>query len=436
MAEDALTASPRRASKIADENAFSEDLKRELEARIASTDFKSIHATAHATASLPSFTPKHARDIASATPWTGTESTEDGVLRMLVDAHKPLRGDLARKRKPETVTLANVDLRPQRTFHPKSEGHRIARAREKTTEYNLNKTEGLTDEERSEIRHMFRERFLPEGRTVASLQALASLADEKIEEARRRGQFNNLSNRGKPLERDYNAESPFLDTTEYLLNRIIKQQDIVPPWIEKQQEVVGATRNFRERLRVEWRRHVARSIASAGGDLESQCRKAEKYAQGEERLHSIEERTKKIEMGEEVGDIEDGVVAGPTEVFRDPIWEATELSYHKLAIENLNSKTRSYNLMAPELAKKPYFSLERELKNCFRDCAPVIAGEIRDRATRPKAKTDFSMERSGGPGGILEKLGGETATVYDSTKPNYGFKELWGDLWGRKKQVD
>lgn len=355
---------------------------------------------------------------------------------MLVDAHKPLRGDLAKKRKPEAITPANIDLRPQRTFHPKSKGHRIARAREKSEEYNLNKTEGLTEEERSEIRHMFRERFLPEGRAVASLQALSSLADEKIEEARRRGQFNNLSNRGKPLERDHNAESPFLDTTEYLLNRIIKQQDMVPPWIEKQQEVVSATKNFRERLRVEWRRHVARSIASSGGDLEVQCRKAERYAQGEERLLRIEERAKKIEMGEEVEDMEDAVVAGPTEVFRDPAWETTELSYHKLAIENLNSKTRSYNLMAPELAKKPYFNLERELKNCFRDCAPVIAGEIRDRATRPNAKTDFRMERNDGPGGILEKLGGEAATVYDSTKPNYGFKEFWGDLWGKKKQAE
>lgn len=434
MAEDALTASPRRASKIAEENEFPEDLKRQLEARIAFAEFKFTHATAIAAASLPSSAPKHTRDLASATPWTGSESTEDGVLRMLVDAHKPLRGDLARKQTPGPVASANIDLRPQRTLGPKSEGHRIARAKEKSAEYSLCKTGGLTDQERAEIRNMFRERFLPEGRVVASFQALASLADEKIEEARRRGQFDNLPNRGKPLERDHNAESPFLDTTEYLLNRIIKHQDIVPPWIEKQQELVSATRNFRDRLRVEWRRHVARSIASTRGGLEEQCRKAERYAQGEERLRRIEERTKRIEMGEETEDMKDAVIAGPMEVFRDPAWEAIELSYLKLAVETLNSTTRSYNLMAPEPARKPYFSLERELKNCFRDCAPTIAREIRDRATKPSVKLDFRTERSSGPGGTLGKLNRETAVVHDSTKPNYGFKEFWGDLWGKKRQ--
>lgn len=282
------------------------------------------------------------------------------------------------------------------------------------------------------MRHMFRERFLPAGRAVASFQALASLADAKIEDARRRGQFNNLANRGRPLERDHNAESPFLDTTEYLLNRIIKQQDIAPPWIEKQQELVGAVARFRERLRAGWRRHVARSIASAGGDLEAQCRRAEGYSRAEERLRRIEERAKKLEVGEAVEDIEDVVMAGSTEVFRDPAWEAIELSYHKLAIEDLNSTTRSYNLMAPGPARKPYLSLERELKNCFRDCAPVIVKDIRDRAVRPSANSDFKMKRSNGPGGLLEKLDSETAVIHDSTEPNYGFKEFWSGLWGKK----
>lgn len=38
--------------------------------------------------------------------------------------------------------------------------------------------------------------------------------------------------------------------------------------------------------------------------------------------------------------------------FRDPQWLQTERSYHELAIKELNNLTRSYNLMAPDLAKK------------------------------------------------------------------------------------
>lgn len=185
------------------------------------------------------------------------------------------------------------------------------------------------------------------------------------------------------------------------MNRIIRRQDIVPPWIEKQQELAGAVEGFRKRVRVEWKRHVARCVAAEGGTLEEQCGRAERYAEGEE---------------------------GRGEVFRDGEWERAEEKYHKLAIERINSLARSYNLMAPELAKKTYYSLERELKSCYRDCAPLVAGEIRERARKTRANT---VGGGGGEGGLMGKLVGETATVYDSTKPNYGFRQFWRDVWGR-----
>ena len=65
------------------------------------------------------------------------------------------------------------------------------------------------------------------------------------------------------------------------MNKIIQKQDIVPPWIEKQQELVKAANVFRSRLRADWKRHAARVIASKGGSLESQVRRAEVYAAAE-----------------------------------------------------------------------------------------------------------------------------------------------------------
>lgn len=98
------------------------------------------------------------------------------------------------------------------------------------------------------------------------------------------------------------------------------------------------------------------------------------------------------------------------------------------AITNLNNITRSYNLMAPELAKKPYFNLERELNNCFADVAPQLAEEIKVRANRP-VKNSLAVEKKKG---ILDRFANEgkgRAKVYENRSPHYGFREMWRDLF-------
>ncbi len=104
----------------------------------------------------------------------------------------------------------------------------------------------------------------------------------------------------------------------------------------------------------------------------------------------------------------------------------------KLAIDNLNTLTRSYNLLAPSLAQKPYFSLERELQACFADVAPLVADAIKDRAAWPPPREPVS---GGSRLGLLERFEteGKTAKIYDSQTPHYGFKEMWRDIWGEGK---
>lgn len=243
--------------------------------------------------------------------------------------------------------------------------------------------------------------------------------------------------RGKAIERDARADNPFLDTTEYIMNKMIQRQDIVPPWIEKQQELVKAANVFRARLRNDWKRHAARTIASRGGSLQDQMKTAERYAESEavynpkkraieqisvptnltqdpvmvkitQEASSSSNNTPGVRVTLETKDeiLETKVVkppenssafgTSPSDIiespspqkslpppFRIPSWENTEMSYLKLAIENLNNLARSYNLMAPDLAKKPYFSLDRELKSCYADIAPQLAQAIKERAVRP-----------------------------------------------------
>jgi hypothetical protein len=257
------------------------------------------------------------------------------------------------------------------------------------------------------------------------------------------------------------------------MNKMIQRQDIVPPWIEKQQELVKAANVFRARLRNDWKRTAARTIASRGGSLQEQMQMAARYAEAE-KIHNPKRRAVEqisvptnatndpvmvkitqeapsstgsptIQISLETKDSAVTISETRSETpalqpeppriplpapFRIPTWETAEASYLNLAVTNLNSLTRSYNLMAPELAKKPYFSLERELKSCYADVAPQLAGEIKDRATRPVKELVEKIGHT--PGSVLERFASDKAHIYDSKKPLYGWKEFWSDLWEKR----
>ena len=392
---------------------------------------------------------------------------------MLNDAHKPLRGF----GKPK---ISNpIDLR-LKSLKPVPEAVRLANARDKTSIYALSQDNTMSEKEKEEMRKTLKARFTSDARPLpATVQGLQGVASQRIEDAIARGQFKNIP-RGKGVNtgRDHNADSPFIDTTEYFMNKIVKKQDLTPPWIEKQGEIHRTASAFRSRLRADWKRHAARVIASKGGSIEAQVRRAQEYAEAEAALNpqprkqevmssidsqgnltyvKVEEKplspadpegefkivVSEVDAKSEDANLEDlprvdndlshkSIDAPPLKpkrkLFRDPNWESLESSYHKLALISLNNLTRSYNLMAPELAKKPYFNLERELKACFADVAPQLPGEIEERAKAPRVRIEVVGHR---PGSVLEKFTtGETAKVYDSRKPNYGFREFWRDLVG------
>jgi hypothetical protein len=240
------------------------------------------------------------------------------------------------------------------------------------------------------------------------------------------------------------------------MNKMIKRQDIVPPWIEKQQQLAKDAKMFRTRLRADWLRHAARSIASKGGTVEEQVARAEAYARAEAVLNPARRRNpEEVSLASTATDDpvmvkvrqsveattaphsstphappgEEQAVAS-ARVFRDPTWEATEQKYLSLEIDNLNALTRSYNLMAPELAKKAYFSLQRELSACFADVAPRVGQEIRNRATaRPVGSLADGM--FGGMGGAIGGGKEGRGSVYENKAPYYGLKEMWRDWWGK-----
>ncbi|CAN8104475.1 unnamed protein product [Discula destructiva] len=460
--EEALLTGGRAGRRAVEDAGFNEELKQRLLNKIADAKFREDNDAVLREVGLVGNVPTSAgpgtRDIASSQPWTGQESDADAVLRMLNDARKPLQPGL-RGSRPKIPVPAGVPVDMRLKRQPAvSPGHKVANARDAAGVYSdmarKEKETGLSDAEREKYKQELRDRFTPAARALPNtLSGLTALANERIEDAIARGQFKHIP-RGKGVERDTRADNPFIDTTEYIMNKMIKKQEIVPPWIEKQQDLVKAAHVFRARLRNDWKRHAARMIASAGGTLEEQMGRAREYARAEE-VHNPRRRPSEEvsvptnatddvvmvalrqealpepELASESADTQESAEPQVTlsTPYRDATWEATERSYMDLAISNLNNITRSYNLMAPELAKKPYFSLDRELKACFADIAPLVADEIKERARRPQR----SMLNQGGhrPGSILDRFARESRTtkIYESKTPHYGLKEMWRDLW-------
>ncbi|OJJ75112.1 hypothetical protein ASPBRDRAFT_53067 [Aspergillus brasiliensis CBS 101740] len=448
MTEQVMLEGGRSAQRNMQHAGFSDELKQQLEERVAAAAFKNEYAAAHSIADMPASAGQGTRDIASAQPWSGAENTHDITLRMLDDSKK-------RMRTPYKIPQPNpVDMR----ISPKpkeSAGLRLAKARERTATYSLSQSEGISEDEREAMRREMRERFSSGARPMpATLQGLSALANERIEDAMARGQFNRIK-RGKGVntETDYRANSPFIDTTEYFMNKMIQKQEIVPPWIEKQQELAKEVDRFRSRLRAEWRRHAARLIASGGGSLDVQMRRADAYAAAEARLAErarIEQAFRESDSASSSGglDSSDGATQSSERSvsesqedkdplpyvtpLRDPQYMNTERSFLELTVKNLNALTRSYNLQAPPVAQKPYLNLDRELNACYAEVAPSLAEEIKRRATERARGSSNSGPKAAN---ILESLSTSSKVrVYEEDQAKgYGFKEFWRDLFSKKE---
>lgn len=411
---------------------FSDELKEKLLSKIADANFRQEYSGAFADKDLTTAAGEGTRHIATSAPWTGEESTADSVLRMLDDAKKPLKPEFRGKYQPPVI-----DPRVKRTpvVPPR---RRAINARDRASFYagmGMKEDQGLSDKEREEMRKEFRSRFEPTARAMPSTPSgLAALANEQIESAIARGQFKNIT-RGEGVELDLNRSNPFVDTTEYLLNRIIQRQDIVPPWIEKQQELSKTANSLRSRLRADWKRHASRMIAAKGGSLQEQMARADQYAVAE-RLHNAQPAAGNAvsTTEQESGQTNEQDIGPLPRPFRDPDWERAEHAYLKLCIDQLNGITRSYNLMAPDLAKKPYYNLQRELDACFADVAPLVSKEIKDRATRPRATSPLTSKPNpfGGEGIVSNPVRKDTVKIYDTRAEPYGFKEWWKDVWKKE----
>ncbi|KAF8806177.1 hypothetical protein BYT27DRAFT_7212436 [Phlegmacium glaucopus] len=337
--------------------------------------------------------------------WTGDESIQDSVLRMLVDKYKPLRtgsiqsADQKLKRAPPQVSLTNtialVPLKPStgswanEPLLPSIPGHQPWQTQFKAPSHHLSSIKLAhipppisarppsalpIDERARKLEKENQKRTQQAGRLTrakestldyrlgikeargpirrpnpVSVKGWAALIEDKIEKARKAGLFNSIKGRGQPLVQSMDERNPFITREEFLMNRIVQRNGAAPPWVEVQGELDSALSTFRELLRQSWIRRAIRCLSM-----------------------------------EHPADILHNLTLNDIKVFRDPEWVKREKAYHETAIAELNSHVRKYNGVAPYAVRRAYYTREMEIQRLYDDdCAKDILRAIAERAQEP-----------------------------------------------------
>ncbi len=88
-----------------------------------------------------------------------------------------------------------------------------------------------------------------------SLEECEDLVEQRIQEAMRRGDFDNLPGKGKPLRMERN---PFVDPAVELAHSLLAGQGFVPQWIEERKLILAEIAQARERLHRAWHWYMRR----------------------------------------------------------------------------------------------------------------------------------------------------------------------------------
>ncbi|SCZ92029.1 BZ3500_MvSof-1268-A1-R1_Chr5-3g08291 [Microbotryum saponariae] len=249
---------------------------------------------------------------------------------------------------------------------------RLASAREKTMDYTFGV--GFSSPEGGRTRVMVPSFDAEFGAASTkkggdSLRAWEGFVEDKVNQAIRNGLFKDLKGRGKPLKVDEAESNPFLPIEDRLINRVVKGQGAMPPWIEMQQELQLNLSAFRNELRSAYTRRVTRMLSLPGNLSRS------------------------------------SVASVLNDSHRDVEWEERERSYHLASIGSLNALTRRFNIVAPYTARRGLLDLERELEACRRYCKPWIADEL---VKRIEGRSEMVLKgEEGGGKGLGRQEGGQ-----------------------------
>ncbi|XP_077977380.1 dnaJ homolog subfamily C member 28-like [Glandiceps talaboti] len=221
--------------------------------------------------------------------------------------------------------------------------HRASKASEHTFEYRVRK---LADKYEQSMVVKNKEAV----RQVKSTSAIHRLVEDMIRDSMEKGEFDNLSGKGKPLTRtDYN---PLVDTTTHNINKILINNGYAPEWITLNSEV---------------RKHIVKV---------------------RENIHK--ERQK---FGKE-----------PFSYYDQKRWQKVIADFD-MAVRDLNKNIDKLNMIVPTIRQQlPHMSAAREIRRVKENY--VHTDPMDDKGLNPIEESQGKSEKSRGLlGEILSKIG-------------------------------
>ena len=203
--------------------------------------------------------------------------------------------------------------------------------------------------------------------SASGLRAWAGLVEERIQRARESGFLRPTVGIGQPIPRDPEAGNPHIESGELLMNRIVKRQGALPPWIELQNNLDGALTAFRGTLKATYTTHLVRNVISSNSLIPVPP------------IHAI-----------------------PTS---DPAWEERERKFHDENVKQINDLVRRMNALAPSIARRGLITRDMELSRAKEGLQELVWAEVRARAELAanlpaRKESPYLMESEG-----LAKLG-------------------------------
>ncbi|CDO92125.1 unnamed protein product [Kluyveromyces dobzhanskii CBS 2104] len=315
------------------ENAEVDELYKNLEEK----SFKSAYKAQLSVAVRNNILNKHSRDIATAKPWAGSEDPMDTSLRMILDHVPKSQGgqnpgsNIGFTGRSQTLRELQTPISARRSERVQN---RLEQVQDKIVRYQQDKKtdDDVEKKEASEFRALYAEKFTP----IGSFEKLRSVADARIEESMRKGDFQSVKAlHGK--DTDVRNDNAHIDRTAYHLNKILVRQKIVPPWIEKQGSVLKDIESFRDELK--------RKLTT---EILNQMHRRKIFATGSTSSLGAFKATS----------------LNPDHFLQSCFdsWAPSVKVFLESNIPRLNNNLRSYNLQAPLHTQKLYLLSERELE--------------------------------------------------------------------------
>lgn len=288
---------------------------------------------------------KHAKDIYNSIPWSGTESVYDSNLRMIVDSKpKPIN---------DPASLAYKKRNP-------TNNEKLAMARDISLDYKVNKPQkgkdkdGYNNDDDDGFREMYRERLLGpsmlinhSSTSVDFVEMLASnKINAKIDQTTGKFETDDMQNvRGKPLEKQHLVNCT---DSNYFMNQVLNKQEVLPPWIESQQNLNRNIAQFRRNLIEMWSKS--------------------------KKLHE------------------------------------SDLKYIETKINLLNQEIRNYNLQCPSVSGHKFkLNKEKEIENAIKK---ALENPIKPKPIEVKNNTGFLDIFGGGSGGSRHTSAGSRQNIH------------------------